>query len=175
MNQDAYRDGRDVCSRWRNPSWWHFLIVSPWVLLAAYTLHQAHLFRNVATRQVTTWGTITGHEPSHHSRYSFTFRVGDRTYRGSQIPQGQDLWRSGQRVIVFYDPADPAKNALTDFAIQSRRAIGPLPLLVASIALVWACIFLLRRNASLAREHKACSRRNADRSDHQTKLSSTLD
>jgi hypothetical protein len=54
----------------------------------------------------------------------------------------------GQQVLVFYDPADPNTNALTDFAELGTRSLDPAPLLLFGIGAV-AFLIVRRRRMSL--------------------------
>lgn len=110
-------------------------------------LYKSEVYRDVAKRQETTWGTITAHEPSNHNRYGCTFIVGGRRYDGWQIPQDSEEWTVEQRVVVYYDTADPTINALRDFTSENDGIRAPLPLLVVGIVTVVLLIMFLRRTA----------------------------
>lgn len=138
---------RDAVDAWRHPSWWHALVVLPWVIGVLFILYKSEVYRDVATRQQTTSGTITAHEPANHSRYGYTFIVEARRYHGWQIPQGSEEWTVGQRVVVYYDAADPTTNALRDFTAVNDDIRAPLPLLVVGIVTVVLLIIFLRRTA----------------------------
>jgi hypothetical protein len=138
---------RDAANSWRQPSWWRALVVLPWVIGVLFILYKSEVYRDVATREQTTAGTITAHEPANHSRYGYTFMVEGRRYHGWQIPQGSEEWKVGQRVVVYYDAADPTTNALRDFTAEKDGIRASLPLLVAGIVTVVLLIIFLRRKA----------------------------
>ena len=130
----------------KNPSLRHLLIALPWVIFIAYFANQWRLDRATAGRQQTTYGTITAHEPANHDRYGFTFSVGGRTYRGWEIPKKKE-YNIGEQVVVYYDPIDPSRSALTDFNETSLSLSGFIVCLVlATGALVFIVIYLRHRN-----------------------------
>jgi len=44
----------------------------------------------------------------------------------------------GQQVVVYYDPLNPSKNALTEFRELGMENLGPLPLVLFGIgAVAW--------------------------------------
>ena len=108
----------------------------PFLLGAAFLLYEWVLYRNAAARQQTTFGTITAHEPSNHSRYVYTFTVDGRNYQGWQIPEDSEKWAVGQQVVVYYDRVDPSRNALKDLADESENVIAPLPLVAVIITVI---------------------------------------
>jgi hypothetical protein len=121
----------------------------PCLIGAVFLLYEWVLYRNAATRQQTTFGTVTAHEPSNHSRYGYTFTVGGRRYDGWQVPQDSERWTVGQQVVVYYDAADPTRNALRDLTTESDGIIAPMPVLVLGIvAVVMIIISKKRRSGS---------------------------
>ena len=138
---------RDAGKASRHPSWWRALVVLPWVIGFVFIVYKSEVYRDVATRQQTTTGTVTAHEPANHSRYGYTFLVEGRRYDGWQIPVGSEEWTVGQQVVVYYDAADPTTNALRDFKAESDGIRAPLPLLVVGIITVVLLIVFLRRRA----------------------------
>ena len=131
-----------VDQTWRNPSWWNLLVVLPWTIGLVFLIYEWKLDRAVAERQQTTQGRITVHEPSNHNRYGYVFTVNGRSYTGWQSPRAGEF-EIGKQVVVYYDPKDPAKNALTDFSELSIQSLGPVPLLMFGIGAV--AVFILRR------------------------------
>jgi hypothetical protein len=129
----------------RHPSRWKALIVIPWVLGAVLMIHESCVRRDVAKRQRTTWGTIIVHDGSNHDRYGYAFVVEGRTYPGWVVPRDKEKWTLRQRVVVYYDPSDPTKNALRDFGQESLSILGPLPMLTAMTATVVLIILVLSR------------------------------
>jgi hypothetical protein len=120
------------------------LIVLPWVLGIGLALRGWEIDRMIAQRQRTTKGTVTTHEPANHSRYGYTFFVNGKSYSGWEIPKKEDL-NIGQYVTVFYDPLDPAKNALTDFEDRATESAGPVPAMLFGIGAVALIIHYGRR------------------------------
>ena len=131
----------------KRPSWLSLLIVLPWVLLGMFLAYRSSLDRTIATRQQTTYGTITAHQPANHSRYGYAFTVGKATYHGWEIPQKRE-YSIGEHVLVYYDPTDPTKNALTDFSELSAREFGPLVFIVLASGAVEFIIHRRRKGSA---------------------------
>ena len=125
------------------------IIAAPWVIGLTFCLYGWYRDRAVASREQTTPGTITAHEPSNHDRYGYTFKLNERTYSGWQVPSGSEQFAIGQVVTVHYDPIDPKNNALVDFNELSWRAFGPVPFLVVAISSI--ALFVLERRRALRR------------------------
>lgn len=132
---------------WQNPSWLKLLVVVPWALLVIYSLYQWQLDRRIAARQQTTYGAVVAHEPANHNRFGFAFVLNGRTYHGWEYPQNRE-YRIGEQVVVYYDPANPARSALTQFDELSLRAFGPVPLAMLGIGAV--TFFIYRRRKGFA-------------------------
>jgi Protein of unknown function (DUF3592) len=130
---------------WSYPSWWNLLIVLPWLLGIALAMREWAVDRPISQREKTTQGTIAAHEPANHNRYGYSFSIDHRSYRGWESPGKQDL-RIGQKVTVFYDPLDPSRNALTDFAELEMGSIGAVPMLLVGIGAVAVFIAYRRRH-----------------------------
>jgi hypothetical protein len=82
----------------------------------------------------------SAHEPANHNRYGYIFSVDGRSYTGWESPRKDEL-EIGKQVVVYYDPNDPAKNALTDFGELSIEKFGPIPTLmfgIGGVALVFS-------------------------------------
>jgi len=129
---------------WGHPSWWNLLVVLPWTIGLIFLVHEWKADRAIAERQQTTHGTITAHVPANHNRYGYIFSVDGKSYTGWESPKGNEL-EVGKLVRVYYDPIDPNKNALTDFAEMSSQNLGPVPLLMFGIGAVALFIFRRRR------------------------------
>jgi hypothetical protein len=129
---------------WARPSWWNLLIVLPWAIGAVWCVYEWNTDRAIAGRQQTTKGIITAHEPANHNQYVYVFSVNGKSYTGRQSPKKQAL-EVGKRVVVYYDPFVPAKNALTDFSELSAESLGPLPLLLIGVGAVAVFIYRRRR------------------------------
>jgi hypothetical protein len=133
---------------WESPPRWAYLILAPWVIGAVFLIYQSRHLDHVAARQRTVEGTIVSHEPQNHDRYGYSFNVGGRAYRGWDSPLNRPL-TLGERVQVYYDPADPETNALEGFAELSVNSFGPVPLIVFASLGVLGTIFIVRRRARL--------------------------
>ncbi len=122
---------------WANPSWWNLFVVLPWALGAILFIYEWKVDREIATREQTTQGVITTHEPANHDRYGYVFSVNDKTFNGWESPKKQEL-EIGKRVVVYYDPRNPKKNALTDFRELGMDSTAPVPMLLFGIgAVAW--------------------------------------
>jgi hypothetical protein len=67
------------------------------------------------------------------------------------IPRNDEL-EIGKQVIVYYDPNNPAKNALTDFGELSLEEVGPIPTLMVGIGAVALYIYWTRRKKLATRK-----------------------
>jgi len=97
----------------------------------------------IAKRQRTTQGTVTAHEPANHDRYGYVFSVEGKSYSGWDMPRKNEV-SIGKQVLVYYDPSDPTRNALTDFEELCFENFGPIPLMVFAIGGVTLFIFRAR-------------------------------
>lgn len=137
LGQILDRRVRDAERRWANPSWWNLLVALPWALGAVLLVHDWQVNRTIATRQQTTQGVITAHQPENHNRYGYVFSVNGKTFNGWESPKKEKL-EIGKHVVVYYDPQDPNKNALTDFRELGLSSLGPVPAMFFGIGLlVW--------------------------------------
>jgi hypothetical protein len=98
----------------------------------------------IASRQQTTSGVVTAHDPANHNQYGYKFDVESRSYTGWEGPKGREL-AIGDTVMVYYDRENPNKNALTDFHELGTASLGPVPLLLFGIGTVGLFIFYTRR------------------------------
>jgi hypothetical protein len=117
----------------------------PWTLGALEMIYDWKIDRDIASRQETTYGVITAHDPANHNSYGYVFSVNGKTFNGWQSPKEDEL-AIGKRVTVLYDRRDPTRNALTDFRDLAMVSLGPLNfgVVVSGImALMW--YFLPRR------------------------------
>ena len=92
---------------------------------------------------------MTAHEPANHNRFAYKFDVDGKTYTGWQSP-GSDQLAIGKQVVVFYDPQNPSRSALTDFHDLSMSSLGPLPMLLFGIGAVAVFILYRRRRTKTA-------------------------
>jgi hypothetical protein len=104
---------------WANPSWWHLLVVLPWTIGVIFFIYQWNVYQDIAVREETTHGVINAHEPENHNRYGYVFSVNGKSFSGWESPVKEGLEISKQ-VLVYYDPIDPNKNALTDLKIGGQ-------------------------------------------------------
>jgi uncharacterized protein DUF3592 len=131
---------------WANPSWWSLLVVLPWAIGAIVFIHEWKVDRDIASREQTTQGLITTHEPSNHNRYGYVFTVNGKNFTGWESPKNEGL-DIGRRVVVYYDPHNPNKNALTEFRDLGITALGPVPTMLFGIgAVAWYIGRRRRRN-----------------------------
>jgi hypothetical protein len=139
---------------WGRPSWWNLLIVLPWVVGAVFLLYGFREDQRVAARERITQGVIDANEPSNHDRFEYRFSIDGKRYTGWEIPSRTE-YQIGQQVVVFYDPLDPNKSALVDFAEAGDRIVGPVSFCAFGVTAVVLLIFIRRRatrpNAALPR------------------------
>src|SRR5262249_11826141 len=83
------------------------------LLLDYSSLHELSRNRVVAPRQQATTGTVTAGTVGRAS-YSYTFTVDDVSYSDWGSIPGSET-KAGQQVTVYYDPENPAVNALVRF------------------------------------------------------------
>jgi uncharacterized protein DUF3592 len=98
-----------------------------------------------ATPADGTW-VVTAYEPANHNQYAYKFEVDGKSYTGRVSPRGSEL-SIGKQMIVFYDPQNPSRNALTDFHDVSISALGPVPILLFGIGTIAGLIFYKCRRA----------------------------
>jgi hypothetical protein len=98
-------------------------------------IHEWRVDRNIASRKQTTQGLITTHEPSNHNQYSYVFTVNGKNFTGWESPTNEEL-DIGKRVVVYDDPQNPNKNALTEFRDLGMTALGPVPMMLLGIGAV---------------------------------------
>jgi hypothetical protein len=119
-------------------------VVLPWIVGLAFLIRELRTEGQIARRQQTTSGIVTAHEPANHNSYGYRFDVDGKAYAGWQSP-GNDELAIGKQVIVFCDPQDPSRNALTDFHDLSTSSLGPVPMLLFGIGAVAVFILYKRR------------------------------
>jgi hypothetical protein len=139
MNEPSRKFGS-----WSEPTWWNFLVTLPWCIGFVLLVYSGISDRIIATRQRTALGLITAHEPANHNRYGYVFGVEGKSYTGWESPRKDEL-KIGKQVVVYYDPHDPAKNALTEFGELGIEKFGPIPTLMFGIGAVALYIFWTRR------------------------------
>jgi Protein of unknown function (DUF3592) len=128
---------RRATHSWENPTWWYLLVLLPWTLGAIFAIYQWNVDRRIATREQTTQGVITAHEPANHNRFGYAFSVDGKRFTGWESP-GKDELEIGRSVLVYYDPINPSRNALTEFREKGVNSLGPVPLILFGIgAVTW--------------------------------------
>jgi hypothetical protein len=132
---------------WIRSSWRNLLIVLPWTIGLILMINEWRVDSQIALRQRTTSGVVTAHDPANHNQYGYRFEVEGKFYAGWEGPRGRELG-IGKTVVVYYDPENPNKNALTDFHELGVESVGPVPLILFGISAVALCIFYMRRNTA---------------------------
>jgi hypothetical protein len=128
---------RNAARTWASPSWWKLFVGVPWTIGVILSIHEWKVERDIAGHEQTTHGVITVHEPKNHNRYGYVFSVGQKTFGGWASPKNDEL-EIGKQVLIYYDPRDPNKNALTDFGELSINSLGPVPTMLFGIgAVAW--------------------------------------
>ena len=146
LPQELDHQERQTTRKWENPSWWNLFIVLPWALGAVLSIHEWRVDRDVATREQTTQGVITSHEPANHNQYEYIFLVNGKNFSGWQSPNKDEL-EIGKKVLVYYDPRNPSKNAITDFRELETSSLGPVPMMLFGIGAVAWLIRTQRRKS----------------------------
>lgn len=116
---------------WKNPTWTNLFITLPWGigLLAAVLGWSAD--HEIAKRERMSVGVITGQQSGRVIQYHYTFSADGKTLEGSN--SSDERRKIGEQVEVFYDPADPSKNALVDYKDLAIRNFGLAPWLLTVI------------------------------------------
>ena len=130
--------GRHFAS-WINPPWWYAFVTLPWLIGLALLGVHAHQDSVRASREQTTAGVITAHDPGNHNSYQYPYSVGGRAFRAWEIAPPVD-WSMGEQVVVYYDPREPGESSLVDFGERSWADAGPIPFLLVGIGGVLASI-----------------------------------
>lgn len=136
--------GRRIDPTWKNPTRWNLLVVVPWLLGLVSLTYSAVSHHIVAERQQTAQGIVTAHETANHDQYRFAFTVGGQKYDGLGRTDREKL-EIGEKVVVYYDPRNPSKNALKSFETLSLEDFGPIPTLLLGIGTVAWIIKSARR------------------------------
>src|SRR5262249_41015873 len=95
------------------------MIASVGLLLDYASLHDLNRNQVIAPRQQTVTGSLTA-GPVGRNSYRYTFTVGDTEYSEWGSPEAAGL-KVGQQVVVYYDPQNPAVNALVRFEYSPGR------------------------------------------------------
>ena len=122
-----------------------FLVESAGCSAVVYRGRLLHLRGGVdsaaAKREKTVLGTIVAHEAWNHNQYRYSFVVNGASYLGLGHPPNEPS-KIGDQVLVYYDPSNPAKNDLNDFADMATQVLGPVPLCLFG---VFAVVFFVWR------------------------------
>jgi hypothetical protein len=137
--------------QWTRPSWWQILAVIPWIVGLAFLLAALMEDRAIAKRQQTAIGHVTMHDPANHNRYGYVFSVAGNNYFGWEIPRIERT--IGDAVLVYYDPSNPGRNALTDFAEVVEDDKHPALFVAIGTVAIPALIYLRRRQAAAQVQH----------------------
>jgi hypothetical protein len=115
----------------------------PFALFVILSLYDFRADQITAAREQTAFGQIVSHDPPNHNRFGYQFAVNGRMHTGWAIP-GSD-YQIGQKVLVYYDPLDPDRSQLEDFAENGYRILGPVSFCLLGICGVVVYICLRRR------------------------------
>lgn len=115
------------------------LVFIPWTAVILYGLNDWASDIARSRRALTTFGTITAIEENNHHQRDYTYQVGATAYKGSCVICAEDK-SPGSGIVVSYDPFDPSRSTLTDFATEGAR---PIPLILC-VALAFLMYFRLR-------------------------------
>lgn len=126
-------------------------MVLPWIIGTVLFIYEWDADRNIATREQTTHGVITALEPANHNRFGYVFSVNGKTFTEWESP-GKDRLNIGQQVLVYYDPLNPSKNALTEFGDWGTNGLGPVPMMLFGVgAVAWYIKARQRKNQTSSR------------------------
>lgn len=131
-------------------SWWNLSILIPFILLLSLSLHSWWNDAQIATRQQTAIGTIDGHDPPNHDRYSYTFSVNGSQFSGWAYPNDKRDFNVGQQVVIYYDPLQPSENSAYDFHLVNPSGVVFIGFLVAACVFVPFSIYFQRRSRNRA-------------------------
>jgi hypothetical protein len=133
----------DHARRWSRPlSWWHLLALLPYPFVVAFGIYAQQADLQIAKRQQTTVATINSHDPPNHNRspnhnrYGYMFSINGHQFTGWAYPSDKKKFSIDERVLVYYDPSNPANNSTSDFHAVSAGDLFFVPFCVlATIAL----------------------------------------
>jgi hypothetical protein len=80
--------------------------------------------------------------------------VNGKRFTGWESP-GRDGLDIGKQVLVYYDPLNPNKNALTEFRDLGMNSLGPVPLMLFGIGAVAWYIRSRRRKSQIGSNQTA--------------------
>jgi hypothetical protein len=114
----------DRARQWTRPlSWWNLAALAPILLFLFLSIHSAWSDVQIAKRQQTTIGTIDGHDPSNHGRFSYSFHVNERKFTGWAYPSDKRDFFVAQQIVVYYDPIQPSENSAYDFSLVNPGGV----------------------------------------------------
>jgi len=106
------------------------------LLLDYGSLHDLNRNEVVAPRQQSIAGTLTA-GPASRNSYGYTFNVRDHSYSGWGLLYGPER-KTGQEVVIYYDPNDPTVSGLSPFEYSSGQRAWDVGIGLAIVLLVAA-------------------------------------
>ena len=137
-------------SRRRNLPFWGMLTI--WLVMAiGFTAYQWFLIRQddaIAPRERSALGSMykMTHWKQDKAFYSFTYE--GREYHGSEIVAPGHCFCD---VAVYFDPDHPSTNTLVEYrrkSEQDRKMIVGCSYVSMALAIIFACVLLLRKERS---------------------------
>lgn len=127
--------------RWR--SWWSLTMTFPLVFGLVIGLWSSWRDSAIGTRQESTTGKITAHEPENHDSYRYTFTAQGRQFSGlSMSPNARET--VGEPAQIYFDSRDPTTNSLEDFSSRSQRDRRLVPIFTFVTCVIPAIILCLK-------------------------------
>jgi hypothetical protein len=100
-------------------------------------LRQALVGEQIAKREQVAEAMITAHKPEDHDRYQHVFTVAGRGFYGWDMPPNHDF-AIGDRITIYYDPANPNRNSMSEFEGAATGTAVPIAFcVVVVIGAVW--------------------------------------
>src|SRR5262249_7655125 len=125
------------------------MIASVGLLLDYASLHDLNRNQIVAPRQQTITGSLTA-GPVGRNSYRYTFMVGDTEYSEWGTLEGPER-KIGQEVLVYYDPQNPAVNALVRFEYSAGQRAWDIGVGISVLVFIAALSFVSILVATKAR------------------------
>lgn len=128
------------------PSWWNLFVLWPLPFVLAFCIYSQRTDLQIAKRQLTAVATINSHDPSNHDRYGYTFAVDGRQFTGWAYPNDKRDFSIEERIVIYFDPIDPARNSTDDFHKVSNRDLFFVSFCLLAIVVLPLVIFFQRRS-----------------------------